>query len=49
MSPRLARHAPNRVVVVAVVVVSVAVVAIEQPRVVRVATVHRRRPPTCSV
>jgi len=51
-SPRLARHAKNRVdvdvaedvVASAVVVVSVAVAAIEQPRVVRVATVHRRRP-----
>ena len=45
-SPRLARHAPNREVVVVAdeVVVSVAADAIEQPREERVATVHRRRP-----
>jgi hypothetical protein len=46
-SPRaraLPRYATNRVVVVVVVVVAAAADAIEQPREVRVLTVHRRRP-----
>ena len=42
--PRLAAYTANRVVVVAVVVVHVAVSAVEYPRIVAIIGVHRRRP-----